>query len=336
MRTIAWLCAAVATSAFAAAAVTEPAGRIVLDEKEHDYGRMEQGQQSLHVFTIRNRGQGTLLIKEVVSTCGCAVTLLDTKSIPPGGSARLQVRFISGSLSGSVEKFLRVHSNDPAQPQVTIKVRAFVEPIYIVEPPIVNVGEVPRGQAVTREVRVRDAKGQPFGLPGVTVSHTDLTAEVLPVAGANGSAYRIRLTLNASRNVGPFNFTAIPQTDRPHLPRPLILVTGSVVGPVRVWPPALFLGQVRADQPFRTAAVTVKNSGTTPIEIREVDTGDSAIRAQVSTNTPGREFRVELTTGIMPVGWFQRIMRITTSESAMPVEVPLTGVVLKPVETPRP
>ncbi|MBI5393913.1 MAG: DUF1573 domain-containing protein [Verrucomicrobia bacterium] len=308
------------------------AGRIALDATRHDYGTMGQGEEATHVFTIRNKGRGLLKLSGVSTTCGCAAMMLDKNEVPPDGTARLAVTFRSGSFVGSVEKHLIVQSDDPEQPQTTVTIRAKVNPVYIIEPPIVNIGGIPRGQGAVREVTLRDSKGRPFGISSVTVSHEDLKAEVQPNDGAPHAEYRFRVTLDPKRNVGPFNFLVIPQTDRAQLPRPIILVSGTVTGPVGVRPQAVFLGQVRQGQPFRPAMLMVTNSGPSQLTIVSVDTGDERIRATVTTNVPGREFQIELAAGAMPVGWFQRTLRIRASDSETPLEVPVNGVVLKAPE----
>lgn len=302
--------------------------KIAFDERRFDFGAMEQGEERSHVFAVRNTGGAPLILRDVSSSCGCAAALPDAKEIPPGGSAKVTVKFSSGSFAGSIEKTLTVHSNDPAQPEATLTIRANVRPVYIIDSQIVNLGEIPRGRGAVRDITIRDSKGRPFAIPRVTISHSDLTAEVQPIVGSNGSAYRLRLTLNPKRNAGSFNFSVIPQTDRVNFPHPIILVSGTVVGPLSVSPVALFLGQVKEDQPFRPAKVTVRNSGP-PLDIVSTDTGNAAITALVSTNVPGREFEVELKVGKMPAGWFHHTLKVVTSDSNEPLEVPLTGVVLK-------
>jgi len=41
------------------------APRIVVAEKHHDFGTVEQGEEVQHVFKVRNEGKGVLHIKRV-------------------------------------------------------------------------------------------------------------------------------------------------------------------------------------------------------------------------------------------------------------------------------
>jgi len=314
------------------AAAAPGRGRIAFDETRHDYGTMDQGREAKHVFTVRNRGAGPLKLLGVISTCGCAVTMLDKNELPPGGSARLEVKFRSGSFVGAVEKYIYVQSDDPRLPRAPLVIRARVLPVYVMDPPALHLGELPRGQGAVREVTLRDSKGLPFGITSVTVSNEDLKAELFPNDGGRHAEYRIRVTLSPKRNVGPFNLLVIPQTDRPEFPRPILVVSGVITGPVQARPTAVFLGKVLPGQPFQPKTVTISNTGAAPVEIVSVDTGDERIAASVKTNAPGREFEVELRAGAMPVGWFQRMLRIRASDAETPLEVPVNGVVLKAPE----
>lgn len=307
-------------------------GRITFDQTRHDYGTMDQGREAAHVFTIRNKGAGPLKLLGVTTTCGCAAMMLDKNELPPGGTARLEVKFRSGSFVGVVEKYIYVQSDDPRLPRAPLGIRAKVLPVYVMEPPALHLGELPRGQGAVREVTLRDSKGLPFGITSVTVSNEDVKAEVSPNDGGRHPEYHIRVTLSAKRNVGPFNLLVIPQTDRPEFPRPIILVSGVITGPVQVRPTAVFLGKVMPGQAFQPKTVAISNTGTAPVEIKSVDTGDERIAATVRTNAPGREFEIELRAGAMPVGWFQRTLRIRASDSETPLEVPVNGVVLKAPE----
>jgi len=319
----AWLLAA--DAAWAAA----PAGRIAFDETGFNFGVMDQQTEATHVFTIRNTGAGPLRILQVFPGCSCAATELDSSDIPPGGSARLQVTFYSGNFNGPVFKVMTVHSSDPARPMTTIELRADVQPVFIFTPAVLDFGQVERGQAVTREVTVGDAKGRPFAIKSIASSLTNLTAAAAPF-GRDGSTYRLRVALAPQSRTGPLVGYVEVTTDRQVAGKPMLLVIGTVVGPVRVSPTAVFLGLVGPGEKFPPKKLTVQNSGPKSVEIKSVNPGDPALKATVTTNAPGREFTIELTTRqAPPPGWMRRTLHIFTSDSDEPLEVSLSGIVRK-------
>jgi hypothetical protein len=317
----------VAHGAVAATSSAAPAGRIAFDEPGFNFGVMDQQTEASHVFIIRNTGAGPLRILQVFPGCSCAVTELDASDIPPGGSARLLATFYSGNFNGPVSKVMTVQSSDPARPMATIELRADVQPVFVFMPSALDFGQVERGQTVTREVTMSDAKGRPFMIKGVASSLTNVTATAAPL-GRDGSSYRLKLALSPQSRMGPLVGNVEVTTDRKVAGKPILLVIGTVIGPVRVTPPAVFLGMVGAGGLFPPKKLVVQNTGPKPVEIKLVNPGDPALKATVTTNAPGREFTVELTTRqAPPPGWMRRTLHIFTTDSDAPLEVSLSGIV---------
>ncbi|MBI5686887.1 MAG: DUF1573 domain-containing protein [Verrucomicrobia bacterium] len=327
----AWLLFA-ACVAWAAAPPAVPAGRIAFDEPGFNFGVMDQQTEATHVFTLRNTGAGPLRILQVFPGCSCAATELDSSDIPPGGSARLMVTFYSGNFNGAVHKTMTVQSSDPARPMATLELRADVQPVFIFTPAVLDLGPIERGQTATREVTMSDAKGRPFAIKSISSSLTNLTATAA-APGRDGSTHRLKVALAPQSRTGPLVGNVEVTTDRKVAGKPILLVIGSVVGPVRVTPTAIFLGLVGPGETFPPKKLTVQNTGPKPVEIKAVDPGDPVLKAMVTTNAPGREFTVELTTRRAPApGWMRRTLHIFTSDSDAPLEVSLSGIVRKNTE----
>ena len=210
----------------------------------------------------------------------------------------------------------------------TLELRADVQPVFIFTPAILDLGQVERGQAVAREVTMNDAKGRPFTIKSVASSLTNLTATVAPL-GRDGSAYRLRVALAPQDRTGPLVGNIEVTTDRKVAGKPLLLVIGTVIGPMRVMPTAIFLGLIKRATYSRENTDSA-NAGPKPVEIRSVNPGDPLLKATVTTNAPGREFTIELTTRqAPPPGWMRRTLHIFTTDSETPLEVSLSGIVRK-------
>lgn len=316
-------------AAHGAWAAAPAAGRIALDETEFNFGIMDQQTEASHTFILRNTGAGPLRILQVFPGCSCAATELDSSDIAPGGSARLQVTFYSGNFNGPVSKVMSVQSSDPARPMATLELRADVQPVFVFTPSVLDLGQVERGQAVAREITMSDAKGRPFAIKNIASSLTNLTATAAPL-GRDHSSYRLKVALPPLGCTGPLVGNIEVTTDRPVAGKPILLVIGTVVGPVRVTPTAVFLGLVKTGALFPPKKLTVQNSGPKLVEIKSVNPGDPALHATVTTNVPGREFTIELTTRqAPPPGWMRRTLHIFTSDSDVPLEVSLSGIVRK-------
>ena len=324
----AWLLLAVCV-ARAAEPPAAPAGRIAFDEAGFNFGVVDQQTEVSHVFTIRNTGAGALKILQVFPGCSCAAAELDASEIPPGGAARLDVTFYSGNFNGPVDKVMSVESTDPNRPMASLAIHADVQPVFIFTPSVLDLGQFERGQTVTREVTLADVKGRPFSIKSIASLPANLTVEAAP-ADHDGATYRLKVTLPPQSRTGPMVGNIEVTTDRKTSGKTVLLVIGTVLGPVRVSPTALFLGVVGPGEKFPPKKLTVQNTGRKPVEILSVNPGDATMGATVTTNAPGREFTIDLTTQqAPPPGWMRRTLHIFTTDSDVPLEVSLSGIVRK-------
>lgn len=322
-----------ALAALVAADADEP-GRIAFDEPGVDFGVVDQQVTTPRVVTVRNVGAGTLRILDLLSDCGCARTEPDVREIPPGGVGRLTITFISGNLNGLINKTVTVRSSDPVHPSKPLFIRANVRPVFVFTPPMLDLGKLERGQAAGGEVVLRDTQGRPFAVRRIISPRPDLTAECEPVAGGNGTARRLKITLAPQRKVGPAFFNVLVETDRQERPALPLMVMCDVAGPVRVLPQTVFLGAGPEGAMFPPKTITVQNAGPKPIEIKSVETSHPALKAEVTTVTPGREFNIKLVTQApLPPGSMRHTVRIVTTDSDAPLEAAVIAIVRK---QPRP
>jgi hypothetical protein len=319
---------------------------IAFDDAVVDFGTVDQGTESTSAFLYRNKGTQMLRIGDVTSSCGCAVAQPEPRDVPPGGVGILKLSFKSGSFRGPIHKTITVRSNDPVAPTITLGVKATVRTLFVVEPKVVNFGEIDRGKQARQEVTLKPATQEAFTLQQITTTHPELKAQLVSghqeaqKAQRGQEPIKLLFTVDANRNYGPFTFAARVYMARPAVgagkaaAKPLeftIPVTGTVAGSVRVKPDSLFLGSIPQGQTFRPQKVMLSSRNGKPVEIRSVDTGYQGLKAEVKPLKPGFEYEVALTNvAPLPMGFIQRTMQIVTSESAVPIEVKLSGVVMKP------
>ena len=99
--------------------------KIVFDEYEHDFGRIEEGEKVGCIFTFRNTGKGPLVINTVATSCGCTVPKYSTKPLAPGENGTLEVEFNSSGYNGLQTKTITVSSN-ASKPYVLLTIRGEV------------------------------------------------------------------------------------------------------------------------------------------------------------------------------------------------------------------
>jgi hypothetical protein len=111
------------------AAPKPPAPKISVEPLSFDFGNALPEKTLEKQFSIRNFGDADLVIDKITTSCGCTAGLLDddSKVLKPGKSGQLRVRLQTRDYSGKVVRSVVVHSNDPAQELLEIKVEANVQ-----------------------------------------------------------------------------------------------------------------------------------------------------------------------------------------------------------------
>jgi len=100
---------------------------IKLEEEEHDFGRITQGEKVSFAFKFRNTGGANLIITSAAGSCGCTVPEWPKEPILPGKEGKINVIFNSEGKSGRQEKTITIVTNcEPSTKVVRIKTEIIV------------------------------------------------------------------------------------------------------------------------------------------------------------------------------------------------------------------
>jgi hypothetical protein len=92
-----------------------------IDKKEHDFGRIKQGDSVECTFKVTNSGKEPLILEEAHGSCGCTVPDYPKEPIPAGESRDIKVKFNSAGKKGKQSKTVTITANtEPIQTVVTI------------------------------------------------------------------------------------------------------------------------------------------------------------------------------------------------------------------------
>ncbi len=136
----------------------------VVGGNTYDWGRVDPAR--LHtVIKIRNAGTGDLHIEKVQPACSCTIDTLAKDLLKPGEVTDLKLSVDVASRSGAVEKTVTIYSDDPANKQQVITLRAFVKRPVTFEPgQYFYVQGAKVGQEVTGTVTIANSGDAPFTL----------------------------------------------------------------------------------------------------------------------------------------------------------------------------
>ncbi len=115
--------------------VAEGQPRIWIDElsKEngfvYDLGRIDAYAVTEKTFTIHNLGTGDLVIEKVHATCGCTAAVIESSTIPPGGTTTIRIAYdpnVNQEQGKFIQKQIQIKSNDPVAPLIEFAIEADV------------------------------------------------------------------------------------------------------------------------------------------------------------------------------------------------------------------
>ncbi|CAM1341176.1 DUF1573 domain-containing protein [Tenacibaculum aestuarii] len=89
-----------------------------------DYGKVALGSEGKRVFEFTNVGDAPLIIKDIISTCGCTVPTKPEKPIMPGEKGEIEVSYDT-KRPGGFSKAITIISNAKKSRKM-IKIKGFI------------------------------------------------------------------------------------------------------------------------------------------------------------------------------------------------------------------
>jgi len=92
----------------------KPAPKIALEEREHNFGKVKEGEQISHTFKIKNEGAAELVIHNVSPACGCTASDFP-KKLAPGEEGKVTLSVRTTGMNGKNDRYADIISNDATQ-----------------------------------------------------------------------------------------------------------------------------------------------------------------------------------------------------------------------------
>lgn len=97
------------------------------EEKEHDFGTVEEGEVVEHTFKFTNTGDAPLIVSDASASCGCTVPTWTKEPVAPGDKGEMLVKFNTRGKPNQQMKAVRIVANTESGRE-TIRIKAFVNP----------------------------------------------------------------------------------------------------------------------------------------------------------------------------------------------------------------
>jgi Protein of unknown function (DUF1573) len=322
----------------AAAAQRTPGPAPVIDiaEKIKDFGVVPKGEKLKAVFEVKNTGNAPLEITQVRPTCGCTVADKPTQPIPPGGTGKVVAEVDTKDFSGPISKAVLVFSNDPANPNINLVIKAEVRSFIDVLPrPQVFFRGVLQGEEAKEKLKLVSSDGSDFkilsvdngGGPFVT-SFRELP-EADRVADRKGQQWEVTIGVPASAAEGLLNYKVAVKTSSPKAPEVTINVSGAIRPIIQVIPAEVNFGKVGNDTLIGHNILLINNRPSFELKLGDLKIDDPEITTDVITLQPGQRYQVAISLKAGATkGEHKTVLRIGTNDALRKlIEVPVQATV---------
>ncbi len=262
-----------------------PQPSATVDHNLYDFGIIGVGDEQSHTFTIRNRGEAPLRLRDVETTCTCTLGSLESDTVQPGEEATVTLEWVAAEPHKMFRQGASISTNDPRKPELRFIVSGTVEPLYHLTPQVAwPLGQISNKAttAVTGAIysRVRES----FELHQIVSSDSNffeacwapLEASELQRLQAK-CGYSIRASVKPGLPEGGFRGALTLMTDFEEELKPALLLEGFVPGRIRImgpgWSPEknrLILGTFAArDGKQANLAISAQSRADTEFRILE-------------------------------------------------------------------
>lgn len=269
-----------------------PKAVISIPQTNFDFGKVSEGSKVQHEFLLSNKGTSDLLIQRVLAGCGCtAATALNT-AIAANAESKISVSLDTSGMSGLQNKSVRVYSNDPENPIVTLTLNGTVQQKVTVEPANLLFESVTRGQKepITKEVSITTDKDS-----GVKIGDVETFSKYVKIENVSGneSAKKFTMVLDSNLPLGDFRERIIIALSGAAKSSINIPVYANVKGDLQISPPAVSFGIISGKE-LISRKVNVENKSDQPYILKSVVGSSKALSAQVNEIKPGKSYTVDI------------------------------------------
>jgi hypothetical protein len=117
-------------------------------------GKMLPGSEKWVSISLSNIGSSPLKVTGLRSACPCYKPIVGRKTLLPGEQTHIRIHIKAIGMSGKIEKFVMVDTNDSATPTSRIKVSVNIPAVIKATPNRISFGNISLGKSIERQVSV--------------------------------------------------------------------------------------------------------------------------------------------------------------------------------------
>ncbi|MCS7190046.1 MAG: DUF1573 domain-containing protein, partial [Fimbriimonadales bacterium] len=254
------------------------------DQMEHDFGEIVQGAVVKHTFIIKNEGDAPLEINARPS-CGCVTPYYD-KVIEPGKEGRIEAELRSAGFRGAQVKTIQVTSNDPDNPNLTLRLTTFIRTAIEVRPGEQLQVALSSDAPTVQEVEVVSTTDEPLELSDVRVN--------VPFAKADAQkidAKRTKVTITINPDAPPGRNTILVTARTNSTAQPQVNIALSYEKGIIVTPTTVFFGAINSATPLPIERVVMVSRGDKGFQVKRFEVDDPNLEVRHEATPDGKQHR---------------------------------------------
>jgi hypothetical protein len=335
------------TSFAAEQPATPAAPKIKFETNFFDFGKVTSSEKLVGSFKFKNIGNAELRLDAPQASCDCTEAKVTPDIVAPGQSAAVTYSIkMDHAVNG--ERYIKIHSNDPENPDLELTVRLDYTPLFETTPPHLDVLLRPGKSEQQTSFVVNRMDGKALGIDRLATSQEWITAELDaaydPTGGSTASPFdskqarpessgRIIVTIHRPANPPSFFKEKIElwngqQSD--HAAK-IIEIKGQIQGEITADPPRMEwvfadLGDdiKRYSEQTLSRHIQLHSALGRPVEFKKVSTDIAGLTAKVIPKGGPTLFDLVVKFDKIPHNLVDGKVILETSLETMPkIEVPL-------------
>ncbi len=305
-------------------------------EEAKNFGTVAKGEAIEYSFKVRNNGKSDLVINDVKPSCGCTIGKFD-KVIKPGEEGKITLTIDTKAFSGPISKSAVVLTNDPAKPQFSLTLSAYVKPYVEVAPWGFFRIQGLVGEELTSDL-ILGSDEPAFKPVKVEVPHSYLSATLAPatekerVEGKGKTQWKVTLKADKTSPVGIPSGEVKVITGIAKQPELVIKVSGVINESVGILPSQVTFGTFDPKDGGITREIDVvnRNPKNSAFKVTSAESGVPGVVTEVkSSDNTKVKVVVSIDPKVIKKGPFDSWITIRTNDAVKSeIKVPLRGVSL--------
>jgi hypothetical protein len=270
-----WLIAAIFCIAALAAQAANAEAWVakMFEQREHDFGTVARGADTVYRFPVKNIYKQDIELVSVRSSCGCTTPSLENKVLKTYDVGYVVARFNTRTFTGlhGATLTVEVRWNDNGRVrrgETQVRVNGNIRGDVVFQPGAIQFDSVQQGTPAEERVEVTYAGRSTWKIVDVRGASDDFEVVLTQKQRYSGRVgYELLVRLKETAAAGYFNEQLVLVTNDDRNPRIPLHVAGRVISQISVAPESVLLGNVtlggqvskkvivRGQKPFRILSV---------------------------------------------------------------------------------